>query len=169
MIRESVDQQRELVLGRFGMPMTAGGRSFPLLNIQSEKAAGRQDFQTRRCIVPADGFFEWEKLGPKDRQPYYFSPRGGAFALAGVWKEDAKGVSFSILTTAANELVGPIHPRMPVIMGHNAVGQWLAADADRESLVSLLEPYPADLMQGWKVSKSVNSPKNKDAGCINSL
>jgi putative SOS response-associated peptidase YedK len=166
---EKKDHEREITLGRFGMTMRAGGKTFPLLNIQSEKATNREDFKTRRCIVPADGFYEWEKVSPKDRQPYYYSPREGIFSFAGVWKQEKAGLAFTILTTGANELLQPIHHRMPVILSHNAIGAWLDPETPADTLASLMQPFPAPLMQAWKVRKIVNSPRNKDASCINSL
>jgi putative SOS response-associated peptidase YedK len=166
---ESSTQERSLEIGKFGIPTMGGGRSFPLMNLRSETVGDRSDYMTRRCVVPANGFYEWLKLSPKDRQPYYFSPKEGLFSFAGVWKELSDGLAFTILTTSANELVEPIHGRMPVILGHNAVPQWLSNDSDKETLSSLMQPYPAGLMQAWKVSKAVNSPKNKEAECTNSL
>ncbi|QBD75178.1 SOS response-associated peptidase [Ktedonosporobacter rubrisoli] len=168
-IIETTSQERELKLARFGMPMTIKGKSFLLLNVQSEKAATREDFKFRRCVIPADGFYEWEKVSPKDRQPYYFSPKQGIFSFAGLWMQGRTGLCFTILTVSANELVQPIHGRMPVILGHNAVYQWLAPNSTVETLKLLVEPFPASLMQSWKVSKAVNSPSNKDIICINSL
>lgn len=155
-------------LARFGMPMTIKNKTFPLLNIQSEKAANRADLKIRRCIIPAAGFYEWEKIG-KEKQPYFFSAKSGLLSFAGVWRKDVTRLSFTIFTTAANELLQPIHGRMPVILGHNSISQWLGPETDKETLASLLTPYPATLMQVRKVSKAVNSPKNKDAACINSL
>lgn len=166
---ENKAHEREVHSARFGTPMTAGGKSFPLINLQSEKTNTREGFQKRRCIIPVQGFYEWEKVSPKDKQPYYFSAKEGHLPFAGIWQESANGLSFSILTTAANEMVGPIHGRMPVILSHNAVGEWLSPEADKATLTGLMESYPASLMQVWKVSKAVNSPKNKEAGCINSL
>jgi len=168
-IIERPDKEREIRLAQFGISMTIGPKKFPLLNLQSEKASNREDFQKRRCIIPASGFYEWEKVTPKEKQPYYFSPHDGFFSFAGVWKQGTNGDSFTIFTTTANDVVGQIHPRMPVILSHNAVGEWLAPDAPKDSLISLMEPFPDSLMQSWKVSKAVNSPKNKEATCINSL
>ena len=144
------------------------GKSFPLLNLQSEKARNREDLKTRRCVIPAAGFYEWEKVG-KDKQPYYFSANAGLLPFAGVWKRDGSGLAFAIFTTAANELLQPIHGRMPVVLGHNAVSQWLAPGTDMDTLISMMQPYPASLMHAWKVSKTVNYVKNKGEECINSL
>jgi len=166
---EGEDHERSIELGAFGIPMQKEGKSFPLLNAQSESFAKWTHILTRRCIIPANGFYEWVPVTPKEKQPYYFSPKEGLFSFAGLWRPQGSGFAFTILTTGANELVGPIHGRMPVILGHNTVPLWLSADSDNKTLSSLLEPYPASLMQAWQVSKSVNSPKNKEAACINSL
>jgi len=166
---ERQDKEREIILAQFGTPMQIGAKKFPLLNLQSEKARNREDFKNRRCVIPSNGFYEWAKVTPKDKQPYYFSPKNGFFTFAGVWKQGTNGNSFTIFTTSANDLVSAVHPRMPVILSHNALGHWLEPDAPKESLISLMEPFPDGLMQSWKVSKTVNSPKNKEASCINSL
>jgi putative SOS response-associated peptidase YedK len=165
---EKGDNTVGITLARFGIPMTVKGKTFPLLNLQSEKAMNREDLKTRRCIIPAAGFYEWEKVGG-EKQPYYFSAKDGLLSFAGVWKKDSSGLAFTIFTTSANELLHPIHGRMPVILGHNAVSQWLAPNADMETIISLFHPYPAGLMQAWKVSKAVNYVKNKGEECINSL
>lgn len=165
-VREGQDHERTVDIARFGIPTTVPGRSFLLINLQSEKAAGRKDLKERRCVIPADGFYEWEAIGPKEKQPHYFHPPEGMFSLAGVWKQTDKGLAFVIFTTTPNELVGRFHNRMPVILGHNAVPQWLAPEADPETLAGLMQPFPPELMREHKVSKAVNSPRNKDARCI---
>lgn len=167
-VMEDAAGERSIELAQFGMPMMVKGKRFPLINLQSEKAGKREDFNTRRCLVPAAGFYEWEKVG-KEKLPHYFSEKDGLLALAGVYRIDKAGLAFAILTTRANKLLEPIHTRMPVILGHNAASQWLDAKTDHENLVALMEPYPAQRMQEWRVSKAVNTPKNKDAACINSL
>lgn len=165
---EKGDNTVGITLARFGIPMTIKGKSFPLLNLQSEKAGNREDLKTRRCVIPASGFFEWEKVG-KEKQPYYFTAKDGLLSFAGVWKKGSSGLAFTIFTTAANELLQPVHGRMPVILGHNAVSQWLAPETEKETLTALMEPYPAGLMQARKVSQAVNYVKNKGEECINSL
>jgi putative SOS response-associated peptidase YedK len=106
------------------------------------------------------------KISEKDKQPHYFYPPEGMFSLAGVWRESDKGLAFSIFTTAPNELVGRFHNRMPVILGHNAVSQWLALDSDPGQLTSFFQSYPANLMREYRVSKAVNNPRNKEACCV---
>ncbi len=166
---EDEDNERVIELASFGIPITRQGKTFPLLNAQSESFARWTHILSRRCIIPADGFYEWAKEGAKEKQPYYFSPNDGLFSFAGLWRPVASGLAFTILTTPANDLVKPIHDRMPVILGHNTVPLWLSAFSDNKTLSSLLEPYPAGLMQAWKVGQTVNYVKNKGEECINPL
>jgi len=166
-VREGADHQRTVELATFGILTTIPGRPpFNRINTQSEKAADKKDFRERRCVIPADGFYEWEKISDKEKQPHYVYPAEGLFSFAGVWKDTLTGPAFSILTTTPNELVGKFHHRMPVILGHNAVSQWLSPDSDPKELVEFFHPYPASLMREHKVSKAVNNPRNKDASCI---
>jgi putative SOS response-associated peptidase YedK len=113
--------------------------------------------------VPVDGFYEWADLPPKE--PHYIFPPEGLFSLAGVWKQAEKGLTFSVLTIAPNELIGSFHHRMPVILGHNAVSQWLAPDSDPQELTAFFQSFPASLMREHKVSLAVNNRKN-DPSCI---
>ena len=169
-VLENEEHERSIELGAFGIPMNKQGKPFPLLNAQSESFAKWTHILTRRCIIPANGFYEWVKVSDKEKHPYYFSSKeDGLFSFAGLWRPQGSGFAFTILTTSANELVEPIHGRMPVILGHNTVPLWLSANSDNKTLSSLLEPYPAGLMHTWQVSKAVNSPKNKEASCINLL
>ena len=165
-VREGADHARTLELAKFGIPTTIPGKSFNLINLMSEKAAKRKDFRERRCVIPADGFYEWEKISEKEKQPHYIYPPEGLFSLAGVWKDTPDGLAFSIFTTTPNEMIGRFHHRMPVILGHNAVAQWLAPESDPGELTSFFQPFPANLMREHKVSKAVNNPKNRDASCI---
>jgi putative SOS response-associated peptidase YedK len=165
-VREGPDHKRIVSQAIFGIPTTMPGKSFNLINLQSEKAGSRKDFRERRCVIPADGFYEWERISEKEKQPHYFYPPEGMFSMAGVWKDTDKGPAFAIFTTTPNELVQPFHHRMPVILGHNAVAQWLAPESDPKELTSFFQPYPANLMREHRVSKSVNNPRNKDASCI---
>jgi putative SOS response-associated peptidase YedK len=161
--------KREIQLATFGTLPPAGVKRPPLFNLQSEKAANRKDFQSQRCIIPAVGFYEWLKVTPTDKQPYYFSPKDSLFSFAGVWSQQAGNLSFSIFTTQPNELVSPIHDRMPVILSPDAIDAWLDNNSPNETLRELMRPFPANGMQVWQVSKAVNNVKNKEAACINSL
>ena len=153
-----------------------------LINARAETAAEkpsfRHAFRERRCLVPADGFYEWSGRG-RARQPWLIAAKdGGLLAFAGLWSrwripegamlpgslaEYRPGdvvETFAILTTAANETVSPIHDRMPVIVPEGAFGPWLAGAA------VALDPAPDDLLAAQRVSLHVNNPRNDDPGCL---
>lgn len=139
----------------------------------AEKPSFRSAFKQRRCLILADGFYEWKRVSNK-KQPYYFQLADGQpFAFAGLWEhwqgEDATVESCTILTTAANELLQAIHDRMPVILPPAAYDQWLDPKAQLDQLHSLLQPYDAEAMKTHPVSSLVNSPSNDTPECINSL
>lgn len=138
----------------------------------AEKPAYRSPLKRRRCLVPADGFYEWQKHGTR-KQPVFFRMRDGApFAFAGLWDRwkspDGEAVdSFTILTTSANEIVKPAHDRMPVILAPDNFNAWLdPALHDEHAVVPLLVPFSPDLMTAYPVSTLVNSPANDDPKCI---
>lgn len=159
----------EIRLMRFGQMNSRDGKKFLLINRQSEKLAGNKALTANRCIIPATGFYEWQKL-PDCKQPWFFTPHSGEFfSFAGLWRETGQGPGFTILTTHANDVVAPVHNRMPVILGHNAVGIWLSEESDITALSELLAPFPDALMQSVKVSQRVNNARNKDASCQNSI
>lgn len=146
-----------------------------LINARGEtvlqKAAFRDSFRTRRCLIPADGFYEWKKSG-KDRQPFHFCMKDGSlFAFAGVWdrwKSPTGKVlqSCSILTTAANDLLEGIHNRMPVILPPLHYRTWLTAPSvEAERLAELLVPFDPSLMSRYPVSSLVNKPQNEGPDC----
>ncbi|HNS17062.1 MAG TPA: SOS response-associated peptidase [Bacteroidales bacterium] len=152
-----------------------------------EKPSFRNPFRQRRCLVLSDGFFEWKRVG--DSQVYrsagsqvYGSAGGGRreeerkvpyrivmkngdlFAMAGIWDswrdpEERVVHSFAIITTTPNELMQPIHDRMPVILPRRFEKEWLTSDRT-EDLLAMLQPYPAEEMEAYAVSRLVNSPAN---------
>jgi len=129
-------------------------------------SAFRSAYQSRRCLVPADAFYEWKASGAS-KQPYAIALRyREPFAFAGLWenwhdpKEDEWVRTFTILTTQPNELVAPLHDRMPVILAPEEYARWLSTEHDPADLI---RPYPADQMITWPVSTRVNTPKNDDA------
>ncbi len=133
-----------------------------------EKPSFRGAFRRRRCLIPADGFYEW-KREEGGKQPYYIHMNDGRpFAFAGLWESwnDGEIRSCTILTTSANELVGEVHERMPVILPAEERDAWLDPEAEREELASLLRPYPGDDLETFPVSRFVNSPRNNDERCI---
>lgn len=137
-----------------------------------EKPAFRAAFRRRRCLIPADGFYEWRRV-EDGKQPYFIGMAdGGPFAFAGLWEswqgpDGAAVETCTILTTDANELLRPLHERMPVILPPADHRLWLdpaVTDATPE-LRGLLRPYPVAAMTAYPVSRRVNSPRNDDSGC----
>ncbi len=144
-----------------------------MINARAEtvarKPAFREAFRKRRCLVPADGFYEWRRVG-RARDPYLLKMRDGRpFALASVWDEWRKAgtplESCAILTTSANDLVARIHDRMPVILDPSAYEVWLDPDAREEDLHAVLRPFPAEKMIAVPVSTRVNSAAVDDPEC----
>jgi putative SOS response-associated peptidase YedK len=182
-VRQKADPgERELALLRWGLiPAWAkeAGKGPLLINARAEtvaeKPSFRASFRNRRCLVIADGFFEWQKL-PDRKQPHHFQIDGGAlFAFAGLWDrwERCEGEaieSCAILTTRANELTGFVHDRMPVILCREFWDTWLTQSRDDphrdETLQALLTPFPADRMIVFPVSAAVNSPRNDVPDCV---
>jgi putative SOS response-associated peptidase YedK len=142
-----------------------------LINARSEtveeKPAFREAFKKRRCIIPADGFYEWQRTEGR-KQPFFFQMKDERpFGFAGLWErwQGAGGEaieSCTILTTEANEVLRPVHDRMPVILHPGDYELWLDEDVrKRELLRDLLGPYPAEEMVSQPVSTAVNSPRNQ--------
>ena len=146
-----------------------------MINARAEtvatKPAYRQAFARRRCLIVADGFYEWRKLGP-GKQPYYIHlADGGPFAFAGLWEHWQRGEltidSCTIITTAANALLATLHDRMPVILPPEQHDLWLdPAVTEFARVLPLLAQYPADEMALEPVSTLVNSPRNDSPACL---
>jgi len=136
----------------------------------AEKPAFRAAFRARRCLVVADGFYEWKSAG-RTKQPYRIELADRSpFAFAGLWErwqapEGAPIESCTILTTEANELLRPIHDRMPVILDEAGHEPWLDADQSR-SVAGLLRPFPVERMAAYPIGSRINSPRNDDAGVL---
>jgi putative SOS response-associated peptidase YedK len=137
--------------------------------------AFRDAFRKRRCIVPANGFYEWQRVvvrGKEAKQPYYVHRKDGRpMGLAGLWDRwvapDGEVLeSFTIVTTEANELVQALHNRMPVILRPEDYALWLDPAARIEQLRPLLAPCPSDWLEATPVSREVNNPRNDGPGCI---
>lgn len=150
-----------------------------LINARSETVSEKPSFKSalkqRRCLIVADGFYEWQRQDGK-KQPYYFRLESGQpFAFAGLWEHwkspDGQTInSCTIVTTEANDLLRPIHDRMPVILDAKSYDLWLDPEVQQPDIVQpLLHPYPANLMISFAVSTIVNNPKNNTPECINSL
>jgi putative SOS response-associated peptidase YedK len=147
-----------------------------LINARAETAARlpafRAAFRQRRCLIVADGFYEWQRAG-KRKVPHLIRMRDDRpFGFAGLWEAwegpDHSAVqSCTVLTTEANELVRPIHDRMPVIVAPQDYERWLdTAAGGLEGLAPLLRPYPSQQMTAFAVSPLVNSPANDEPGCV---
>ena len=136
----------------------------------AERPAFRDAFRQWRCLVPASGFYEWQTIAGQ-KHPWYLRPRGAElFGLAGItslWK----GVrSVSLITTAPNSVMEPIHDRMPVIVAPEDYSAWLdPAQHDVEELMRFVRPYPAQRMEGWPVSTRVNQPENDEPALLERL
>lgn len=173
----SVDGINRLQLFQWGLvpswakDISIGNR---MINARAETLAEKPSFKrllkSRRCLVLADGFYEWRKEA-KGKVPMLFKLKTGEpFAFAGLWDAWTKpdgGLlrTYTIITTEPNEVLGPIHNRMPVMLGDDGALDWLRTD-EIDHALKLLKPYPADLMNGYEVSKLVNSPQNDSADCI---
>jgi putative SOS response-associated peptidase YedK len=170
------DGQRELVMARWGLvPWFAKSiPKVPHINARAEtvheKPLFREAFQKRRALVPATGFFEWQKRAD-GKQPYRFRAEDlEPFAFAGLWEFARIAgeviISATIIVGAPNPLAAAIHDRMPVILEPQDYDRWLAADTPAAELRSLLKPYPAERMIAEAVNRKVNSVKNDDDECI---
>ncbi|MGI6258365.1 MAG: SOS response-associated peptidase [Anaerolineaceae bacterium] len=142
----------------------------------AEKPAYRSSFRNKRCLILADGFYEWKKIG-RSSIPYYFQLEGGEpFAFAGLWDDwENKGVSSlpgipgltscTMITTEANQDMAEVHHRMPVILRKERMWDWLLEDNPR-ALQAMLKPLPDGSLRRVQVSRDVNSPANQGADLI---
>ena len=170
--------ERRLTKMRWGLvPSWSKDANSGIINARSEtvatKPSFRNGFKRRRCLIPADGFYEWKAIGEKTKQPFYIRMADEEpFGFAGLWEhwQDANGNELetcAIITTAANELMATIHDRMPVIIDPTDYDRWLDHhDEDTVRVVDLLRPYPADAMIATPVSTYVNKPQNEGPRCV---
>ena len=182
---EDPDGQRRLDLMFWGLvPQWAESPAIgsKMINARSETAATKPSFRAafrrRRCIIPVDGFYEWVEVpGRKKKQPMYITARSREpLAFAGLWEQwrpngdsvdDTTLTSCAILTGPPNELIAPLHDRMPMILPRRSWKQWLdPSNDDVDALQSLLVPAPEELLEHWPVSVDVNNVRNRDAHLI---
>jgi putative SOS response-associated peptidase YedK len=142
------------------------------INARAETAAEKPMFKSlvkyRRCIVPANGFYEWKAEGSGGKQPYFIHPKGhDLFLFAGLWDEAPAGPdgetiqSFTILTTSANDAMTSLHDRMPVMFEDEVVPVWLdREETEAEPMAQLLMPPVEEPLNMFAVSRAVNTPKN---------
>ncbi len=143
----------------------------------AEKPSFRNAFKRRRCLILADGFYEWQKFpGEKTKLPTYIHLKNGKpFAFAGLWEEwnspdGSQILSTTIITTQPNSLMAPIHNRMPVILPESAYREWITpGEADTQNLIRFFQPFDADMMEAYPVSRLVNNPRNESPDNIKPL
>jgi putative SOS response-associated peptidase YedK len=183
-LREATGQDRTAAKFRWGLvpswadDLAIGNR---MINARGEtvdtKPSFRKAFATRRCLILADGYYEWKKVAD-GKQPYLIEqPDHGMLAMAGLWEvnrkiaDDGSAIeTCTIITTSANGVTGEIHQRMPVFLDAAVHDQWLDPGyRDTEKLKELLVPAPDDCLQLTAVSRRVNSPKHDDPDCIQPL
>jgi putative SOS response-associated peptidase YedK len=177
-LQPSPQARREARLHRWGLvPSWAKDPSIGtrLINARAETVATkpvfRHAFRDRRCLVLTDGFYEWHKEGAS-KQPYHIRLRDGRpFAFAGLWEhwegEEATIDSCTLLTTTPNEVMRPLHDRMPVILPAAEYDQWLECRGqDTEHLHTILRPYPGDDLIAYPVSTRVNNPAHDSSECL---
>ncbi|HXY36302.1 MAG TPA: SOS response-associated peptidase [Planctomycetaceae bacterium] len=180
-IVRQVDKHREISMVRWGLiPFWAEDPKvgYSTINARAETVAKkptfRQSFAKRRCLIPADGFYEWQRMDGR-KQPFFIHMKDDRpFAFAGLWDRWKRGdqaiESCSIIVSNANELVEPIHDRMPVILDQEDYARWLdPKNQDTAALQGLLRPYPAEGMTAFPISTLVNSPRNDQPECIERL
>ncbi|HID97315.1 MAG TPA: SOS response-associated peptidase [Thermodesulfobacteriaceae bacterium] len=176
-IRQLPEKRRELALLQWGLiPSWAKDKKtgYRLINARAEsvatKPAFRSAFRYRRCLIPASGFYEWQKL-EGGKQPWFITLEDAdLFAFAGLWEcwEGQEGEvveSCTIITTDSNDLVRPLHDRMPVIIERLRYGDWLSRESGPDALKTLLCPLPAEKMKARPVSLLVNNPGNESPEC----
>lgn len=170
----AAEQGRKLEMMRWGLiPSWSKDPSSgpPLFNARSETVAEKPSFRTAlrrwRCLIPADGFYEWKKEG-KQKLPFFIRRRDDQpFAFAGLWEQWQDIQSCTILTTAPNKLMKSLHDRMPVILSPNDYDFWLDTEANEPaSLGYLYEPYPESELIATPVSRVVNNAKHEGPDCI---
>lgn len=177
----AADGGGELVFLRWGLiPSWAKDAAIgnKLLNARCETVADKPSFRSafrqRRCLIPASGFYEWKKESAQRKQPYFIHARdGGVLAFAGLWEQwhDPSGnrlETCTILTTQANELMRPLHERMPVIVDPSADDLWLNSSASAEALSELFASYPSERMAAYPVGSWVSNPRHEGPRCLES-
>ncbi|MGH9604544.1 MAG: SOS response-associated peptidase [Terracidiphilus sp.] len=185
--------ERELTVMRWGLvPFWArnGKGAFSTINAKSETVSTspvfREAFKRRRCLVPAEWFYEWQKTerqkterqktGAKTKQPWAIALKTRSlFAFAGLWetwKDKSAGrtlETYTVLTTDPNELMQPIHTRMPVILAREDYARWMAPTDPTHLPVDLLRPFPAEEMTAWKVGEAVGNVRNNEPALVQPL
>ena len=171
------NEERSLSLLQWGLIPSWSKKPTGFINARAEtleaKPSFREAFERRRCLIPADGFYEWEKLG-KGKQPHFFQMKNGApFFFAGIWDEwrvnGSAITTCAIITTTPNKLLATIHDRMPVIVPSDGVDSWLRSNSKLPELRELLSPFSDSEMEGFPVSPEVNGSEVDHPGLVERL
>jgi len=171
------NEERSLWALKWGLIPSWSKKPAGFINARAEtletRPSFKESFLRRRCLIPADGFYEWEKLG-KAKQPHYFQVKDkDPFFFAGIWDEwQANGSAIktcAIITTTANKVLATIHDRMPVILRDEELDTWLRSNAKPSELLELLRPFPDSEMEGFPVSTEVNGADADHPGLVEEL
>jgi len=167
--------KREFALMRWGLvPYWAKDAKvgYTTINARAEEVASkplyRDALKKRRCLIPADAFYEWQRVDAKTKRPYAFGMRSGEpYAFAGLWerwkpKDGDPLETFTILTTDPNELAEPVHNRMPVVLEPRDYTRWMETNDPARLPIDLMRPYPAEKMRSWRVDERVGNVRNDD-------
>jgi putative SOS response-associated peptidase YedK len=175
---EPASSRRVLVERKWGLvPRDALGKERGFINARAESAASKpafsEAFAERRCLVPATGFYEWQQVDARRRQPWLIRLASGApFAFAGLWEPPTAALpgalpTFTILTTQPNDVTRKVHDRMPVILAPASYARWLdPALRDFEGLREIIAPFSAQAMTAYPVSTHVNNAAFDDPACL---
>lgn len=180
---DSESGSRELAIMRWGLvPFWSKDAkiAYSTINAKAETITSsplyREAMKRRRCLVPADWFYEWQKIDAKTKQPFAIGMKDNApFAFAGLWetwKEKETGrtlETYTVITTDPNELMQPLHNRMPVILRPQDYSRWLEPGEPSRLPIDLLRPFDADAMKAWKVSARVGNVRNNDPECVEAM
>jgi putative SOS response-associated peptidase YedK len=176
-VRINAAGERELAFLSWGLvPAWADDPAvgYKMINARGETVASKpsfkQAFRSRRCLVPADGFYEWQKAGPQKQAYHITLASGELFAIAGLWERWQRGDSMletcTLLTTSANEDLQHVHDRMPVIVPPESYAAWLDPGSAVAALTSLIRPLPPGLLALRPVSSFVNNPAHEGPECL---
>ncbi len=170
------DEEPEMAIARWGLvpPWAKDEKTaYKMINARAETITEKASFKTavnrHRCLIPADGFYEWKTMSDGSKQPHWFHLEDGRpFSFAGIWEYNSRlnVTSCAIVTTEANGVVRPYHNRMPVILAERDYDRWISADAALKDTLALLRPYDGNDLAVHGVSKMVNSVKNDTPECI---
>ncbi len=175
--------EREVVMMRWGLvPFWSKNpkAGYSTINAKAETIttapAFREAIKNRRCLVPADAFYEWQKIDAKTKQPFAIGMKDGStYAFAGLWerwRDPATKRSletFAVITTDANEMLQPMHDRMPVILEAKDYDRWIQSGDPAHPPIDLLRPFPPEEMTAWKVDRRVGNVRHDDEGCVASI